>query len=140
MQLHVNHSPKPGDAARFAADIIEIAADISGAELDYGPASIAVIEDIVDGFRADGATSGEMADSLVAFGCYVGEVLIRHVGGSWHHTPDALHVVPLAVRLPGECECHPVDWVFGRLELGSRGSIRELYAAAVASVTAEADG
>ncbi|NEA39857.1 hypothetical protein G3I76_25890 [Streptomyces sp. SID11233] len=140
MQLHVNHSPDPGEAARFAADIIEMAADISGAELDYSPASIGVIEDIVDGFRAEGATSGEMADSLVAFGCYVGEVVIRHVGGSWQHTTDALRVVPLAVRLPGQRDCHPVDWVFRRLELGSRGSIRELYEAALASVAAEADG
>ncbi|MEW2489090.1 hypothetical protein [Streptomyces sp. NPDC048411] len=137
MQLHLHHPLEPDSAPRFAAAIVEAAADISGAELDYSPASIDLVEDIVDGFRTDGATSEEMADSLVAFGCYVGEILTRCAGGTWRHTADAL---PLVVQLPDARECCPIDWVFRRLEAGADVSIRELYTAALPSGTPEADG
>ncbi|MGW3496343.1 DUF3806 domain-containing protein [Streptomyces sp. NPDC001020] len=130
MQLHLNHPLEPDSAPRHAAAIVEAAADISDAELDYSPASIGLVEDILDGFRTDGATGEEMADSVVAFGCYIGEILTRHTGGAWRYAPDAHHTVPLVVELPGARECHPIDWVFRRVEHGADVSIRDLYAAA----------
>ena len=130
MQLHLKHPLEPGSAPRHAADIVAAAADISGAELDYSPDSIDLVEDIVDGFRAVGATGEELAESLIAFGCYVGEVLTRNAGGAWRCAPASHRTVPLVVQLPGARECHPIDWVFNRLEYGADVSIRGLYAAA----------
>ncbi|MGY0021483.1 hypothetical protein [Streptomyces sp. cg35] len=130
MQLHLKYPLEPGSAPRLAAAVVAAASDISGIELDYGPDSIALVEDIVDGFRSDGATSGEMAESLVAFGCYVGEILVRHASGTWRHAPAPHREFPLVVELPGAIECDPIDWVFRRLEHGSDLSVRALYAAA----------
>lgn len=140
MQLHLNHPLEPDSAPRFAAAIVEAADDISGVQLDYTPASIDLVEDIVDGFRTDGATGEEMAESLVAFGCYIGEILTRYAGGAWHHTADVLSVAPLVVQLPDVRECRPIDWVFRRLEAGADISIRELYTAALPSDAPEANG
>lgn len=130
MQLHLNYPVEPDSAPLHAAAIVVTAADISDAELDYSPESIGLVEDIVDGFRSDGATGEEMADSLVAFGCYVGEILTRHAGGAWGRAHGSQHTVPLVVELPDTRECHPIDWVFRRLELGAGVSIRTLYAEA----------
>lgn len=130
MQLHLNYALEPDSARLHAAAIVEVAADISDAELDYSPGSIGLVEDIVDGFRTDGATGQEMADSLVAFGCYVGEILTRHAGAVWRYAPESQHTVPLVVVLPDARECHPIDWVFRRLEHGTHVSIRDLYAEA----------
>ncbi|MFF7094451.1 hypothetical protein ACFY9A_18940 [Streptomyces rubradiris] len=84
MQVHLNPPLEPGNAPWHAAAIVAAAADISGARLDYSPESIALVQDIVDGFRAEGVTSEDMAESLVAFGCYVGEKMstcaaVRHM-------------------------------------------------------------
>ncbi|MGP4011426.1 hypothetical protein [Streptomyces sp. 4N124] len=128
MQLHLNYPLEPDSAPLHAAAIVEVAADISDAELDYSPGSIGLVEDIVDGFRTEGATGQEMADSLVGFGCYVGEILTRRAGAVWRYTPDSQHTVPLAVELPDARECHPIDWVFRRLEHGAAVSICGLYA------------
>lgn len=140
MQLHLKHPLEPGSAARHAADIVAAAADISGAELDYSPDSIDLVEDIVDGFRADGATGVELAESLIAFGCYIGEILTRNDGGAWRHTQAPHRTVPLAVELPGLRECHPIDWVFNRLEYGAAVSIRGLYSAVGPGNRALGDG
>lgn len=130
MQLHLKYLLEPDSASRLAADVVATASDISGADLDYSPASIGLMEEIVDDFRSDGATCGEMAESLVAFGCYVGEIMIRHLGGAWRHAPAPHQTVPLVVELPDGRRCQPVDWVFCRLEHGPAISIRSLYAAA----------
>jgi hypothetical protein len=41
MRLNLRYAPEPDNASRFAADIVEAAAGISGARLDYSPASLA---------------------------------------------------------------------------------------------------
>lgn len=128
MQVHLTPPLEPGNAPQLAAAIVAAAADISDAELDYSPQSIEVVEDIVDGFRAEGVSREEMAESLVGFGCYLGEIVTRHIGGAWRYTPAAAYVVVL----PDARECYPVDWVFSRLESGAAVSIRDLYAAAAA--------
>ncbi|WP_037855274.1 hypothetical protein [Streptomyces sp. NRRL S-340] len=131
MQLHLEHPLEPDSAPRHAAAIVATAADISGAELDYTPESLDLVEGIVDGFRAEGATGEEMAESLVAFGCYIGEILTRRAGGVWRHVPGSPPTAaPLVVELPGARRCCPIDWVFHRLECGDDVSIRGLYAAA----------
>ncbi|MFI7386608.1 hypothetical protein [Streptomyces sp. NPDC049813] len=130
MQLHMKYLLEPASAPRLAADVVAAASDISDAELDYSPDSIGLVEEIVDGFRSDGVTGGEVAESLVSFGCYVGEVLIRHGGGAWRHTPGGARTVPLVVEVPGAGRCSPIDWVFRRLEQGPGVSILALYAQA----------
>ncbi|WP_338704245.1 hypothetical protein V2W30_40795 (plasmid) [Streptomyces sp. Q6] len=133
MQVHLNPPLEPGSAPELAVAIVAAAADISDAALDYSPESIDVVEDIVDGFRAEGVSSEEMAESLVAFGCYLGEIVTRHIGGTWR-SASAAHPTsaPFIVVLPDARECHPIDWVFSRLESGAAVSIRDLYGTAVA--------
>lgn len=131
---HLNPPLEPAHAPRYAAAIVATAADISGAELDYSPESIGVVEGVVDDFRAEGVTDEDMAESLIGFGCYVGEILIRHAGGTWQLVPPAHPATAhLVVALPRARECDPIDWVFRRFELGAGVSIRDLYAAAGAA-------
>ncbi|MFJ7495081.1 hypothetical protein ACIQZB_28550 [Streptomyces sp. NPDC097727] len=131
MQEYLNPPLEPASAPRHAAAIVEAAADISDAALDYSPQSVDLVEDIIDGFRAEGVTGEEMAGSLTAFGCYVGEILTRHSGGVWRHAPATdPSAAALVVELPDARECHPIDWVFRRLRSGADISIRDLCAAA----------
>lgn len=132
MQVHLNPPLEPRSAPRHAAAIVATAADISGADLDYSPQSIDLVEDIVDGFRAEGVTGEDAAESLTAFGCYVGEILTRHFGGAWRNGSAGRWAgsSSLVVELPDARQCRPIDWVFGRLEFGAEVSIRELCAAA----------
>ncbi|MFJ3672557.1 hypothetical protein ACIPSE_39475 [Streptomyces sp. NPDC090106] len=133
MQVHLNPPLDPGSPPELAAAIVAAAADISDATLDYSPESIDVVEDIVDGFRAEGVSDEEMGESLVGFGCYLGEIVIRHIGGTWRPAP-ATHptTAPFVVVLPDARECHPIDWVFSRLKSGAAVDIRVLYATAAA--------
>ena len=42
------------------------------------------LEDVdgqIESFREDGLTGEDAAEALFVFGCYIGEVLVRHLGG-----------------------------------------------------------
>lgn len=86
--------PNPGpDMERLADDFVRSMRDLDW-ELDYSEESIRTLEDMIDRQFADWRPwrSGKVAKknlpiaSLV--GAYLGEVMIRHVGGRWGWMPD----------------------------------------------------
>ena len=130
MQLRLKYAPAPENAALFAGDIVESATQVSGVELDYTPDSLALVDGIFDGFRADGVTSEQLAETLFGFGCYVGEVLIRNAGGRWRATADeeqALAGWPIVVELGEQRWCNPIGKTFKRLDNGPEDSLRYFY-------------
>jgi hypothetical protein len=85
-------NPGP-DMERLADDFVRSMRDLDW-ELDYSEESIRTLEDMIDRQFADWRPwrSGKVAKknlpiaSLV--GAYLGEVMIRHVGGRWGWMPD----------------------------------------------------
>ena len=86
--------PNPGpDLQRLADDFVRSMRDFEW-ELDYSEQSIRMLEEMIDRQFADWRPwrSGKVAKknlpiaSLV--GAYLGEVMIRHVGGHWGWMPD----------------------------------------------------
>ena len=87
-------SPNPGpDMQRLADALVRSMRDFEW-ELDYSEQSIRMLEEMIDQQFADWRPwrSGKVAKknlpiaSLV--GAYLGEVMIRHVGGHWGWMPD----------------------------------------------------
>ena len=86
--------PNPGpDMQRLADDFVRSMRDFDW-EFDYSEESIRMLEEMIDRPFADWRPwrSGKVAKknlpiaSLV--GAYLGEVMIRHVGGHWGWMPD----------------------------------------------------
>jgi hypothetical protein len=130
MQLRLKYAPEPENAARFAADIVALAAEVSGAELDYMPDSLTAVDDILEGFRTEGVTSDQVAATLFGFGCYVGEVLARNGGGIWRKATDrevGLFGFPLVIEMPSKRVCNPIGKAFKRLENGPEENLPYFY-------------
>lgn len=137
MQLRLKYAPLPENAPKFAADIVQSAAEVSGAELDYSVASLETVDAILEGLRQDGCTSQQLAETLFSFGCYVGEVFVRHAGGQWRRgaeTPLAeLGSFPLLIALGNDSAlgpdkvCNPIGKVFKRLDNGEQDSLAYFY-------------
>jgi hypothetical protein len=69
--------------------------------------------------------------TLFAFGCYVGEVIVRNFGGKWRKEEETpmrgLGGCFIVLELPNGKICNPVGKVFKRLELGEGESVRYFY-------------
>ena len=122
MILNLPLAPRPENAAALADICVESARKVSGVELDYGPASLTFVDDQVGRFAEGGVQLDEIASTLFCFGCYVGEVLARVVGGRWIAEEESpmrgLAGWPMVLLLPNGGCWNPIGKVFKRFEEG----------------------
>jgi hypothetical protein len=117
------------NAPRFAADIVKCAREISRADLDYSVQSLAKVDEIIEGFRKDGSNSDDILATLFGFGCYVGEVFVRHAGFKWREaTEEEMESVaaPLVIE-KADCLVNPIGKVLKRMEDGEENFLPDFY-------------
>jgi hypothetical protein len=92
------------DAPAAAEKLVALCSTM-GIQLDYSPASLRHIDTLL------GAGSGGEDSSalLLMAGCYVGEVFVRHLGGSWT-LAEPKDTLP-SVKLPNGGLCNPMGKV-----------------------------
>ncbi|SMG38107.1 hypothetical protein SAMN06296010_2368 [Agreia pratensis] len=123
----------PANAALFSHDIVSVARSVSGVELDYSVASLEQVDGLISGFRAQGVTEERFAETLFGFGCYVGEVMVRHAGGKWTTSAgtalEAYASFPLLVSLPPQNLSNPIGKVFKAFRNAESDSVAQFYRA-----------
>lgn len=131
MQLRLRYPPTPEYAAQHADLCVQSARDVSGVVLDYSVESLELLDDIIEGFREDGVTANQVAETLFTFGCYVGEVFVRNCNGEWRNAEDTSFSqfagFPIVVQLGPTNFVNPIGKVFKRLENGKEDYLPSLY-------------
>ena len=131
MNLRLKYPPTVENAPRFAADIAASAQQISGVQLDYSVASLKEVDDILEGFRKDKLRSTQIAETLFGFGCYIGEVFVRHAGGAWRLAAETAMAdfagFPLVVQTGSENFCNPIAKAFKRVDNGIEDNLPYFY-------------
>lgn len=126
-ELTLPYPPVPEHAADLAGVCVEAAKKVSGIDLDFSPESLSWVESQLDKFAADGCGEGEIAATLFCFGCYVGEVLVRSLGGHWERTEDSplkgLAAWPLVTMMKSGDGWNPIGKVFKRFNEGESESL-----------------
>lgn len=126
--LRLPAPPDPEHAAELAQRAVDAARNVSGIVLDYTPGSLLLVDEVLDGFREPG--SDAVAETIFVFGCYVGEVLVRHAGYQWVRTPPefARNLMPLTVfRALTGTHANPIGKVFKRVDNGDVDSVAYFY-------------
>jgi hypothetical protein len=138
MKLNLRYPASPDNALDHAQLAVEAAWEEFGVDLDYSPASLENVDTQVDSLREGGLTGEDVAEALFVFGCYVGQVMVRHLGGRWVATPRSplrdISPWPMVVLLPGGSAWDPIGKVYKRLELGDSEYLPGYFAAAAAVV------
>jgi hypothetical protein len=79
-------------------------------------------------------TGEDAAEALFVFGCYLGEVMVRHLRGQWVATSRSpLREVspwPMVVLLPSGAAWDPIGKAYKRLELGDSEYLPAFFASA----------
>jgi hypothetical protein len=123
-------TPTPETAAQIAAMIVPFAQQNYGAALDYSPESLRAIDGILDDLRRD-QQFDQIQPLLFAFGCYLGEVLVRHAQGTWKTTADlgmsTIASSPIVIGLPDGRGCNPVGKVYKRFMNGPEDNLAWFY-------------
>lgn len=126
--LRLPAPPDPQHAAEHAQRVVVVAQNISGVHLDYSPASLGDVDAILDEFTESG--SNAVAETIFAFGCYIGEVLVQHNDCHWVATPVELSATlgPLTVYCESTgAHVNPIGKAFKRVDNGPVDDLSYFY-------------
>jgi hypothetical protein len=134
MKIRLRYPATPENAADHAAIAVEVSREEFEAPLDYSPESLDALDSEIDSLREEGKDGEEVAEVLFVFGCYLGEVLVRHLGGEWVGTPRSrlrgVSPWPMVVALPDRSAWDVIGKTYRRLELGDSEYLPAFFAAA----------
>lgn len=134
MKIQLRYPATPANARDHAAIAVSLAQEQWDTDLDYSPYSLESLDAAIDTMREQGQDGEDVAEALFVFGCYLGEVLVRHAGGAWTATVrSALGGVspwPMVVVLPDGSAWDPIGKAYKRLELGDGEYLPAFFAAA----------
>ena len=83
MKISLRYPANPENASDHARIAVKLAHDDYDAELDLSPASLELVDALIDSLREEGRDGEDAAEALFVFGCYLGEVMVRQLGGAW---------------------------------------------------------
>ncbi|MGV8885212.1 MAG: DUF6278 family protein [Microbacteriaceae bacterium] len=115
LQLALAYELTPENAPRFAADIVAQSAS-QGITLDYSADSLGYLDSVMESLRAQRVSVEQVGEVLLAFGCYLGECIVRSTGARWVVHPGSL---PIAVRSRDGATLDPVSYAFTTLAGGA---------------------
>jgi hypothetical protein len=123
----------PENAARFAADIVVVAKNHFDVTLDYSVNSLAGVDRIIGGFHEEGLKLDDVAATVFGFGCYVGEIFVKHAGATWRAATqeeiENYYGVPLIVELGNGTTANPIGKIIKRLDEGEEHNVPYFYRA-----------
>ena len=105
----------PESAPGFARWVAKWNSD-EGGEWDFSLDSLLYVEVTISYMRQGGIKPEPDARMLLAVGCYLGEVLVRHAQGKWVPGTDAwviegVGAAPILIELPHDLGvCNPLAW------------------------------
>ncbi len=108
---------------KMAEETAVSAAKTLGIQLDFTPASLKTLDDAVDTFFEPGGPV--IAPTIMTFGAYLGEVVIRNLGGRWR--PSESWEDAAIVDLGPIAELYPMRRMAKRMQEGRENSVEFWY-------------
>jgi hypothetical protein len=136
MKLELRYPATPDNALDHAQLAVEAAWEEFAVDLDYSAGSLEAVDAQIESLREEGLTGENAAEALFVLGCYLGEVMRRHLRGRWVATAQSpladVSPWPMVVLLADGSAWDAIGKVYKRLELGDSEYLPAFFAAAAA--------
>jgi len=134
VKIRLQYPATPENAREHAKIAVAVARDEWETVLDFTPGSLEALDAEIDSLRESGQDGEDVAEMLFVFGCYLGEVLVRNLGGAWVATARSalrsLSPWPMVVVLKDGSAWDAIGKTYKRLELGDSEFLPAFYLAA----------
>jgi len=143
VKLRLRYPASPKNARDHAELAVRVAAEEFDTALDFSPGSLESLDSEIESLREAGLDGEAAAEVLFVFGCYLGEVMVRSLRGSWVPTPRSrlrdVSPWPMVVTLPDGSAWDTIGKVYKRLELGDSEFLPAFFQMAAQGRSGEAD-
>jgi hypothetical protein len=134
VKIRLRYPATPANARDHAQIAVALAREEYDAELDFSPGSLELADTLVDSLREEGLDGEGAAETLFVLGCYLGEVMVHRLGGTWVPTSrSSLRGVspwPMVVALADGSAWDTIGKAYKRLELGDSEYLPAFFEAA----------
>jgi hypothetical protein len=134
LRIKLRYPASPANARDHAQIAVELAREEYDADLDFSPSSLELVDSHIDALREEGIDGEEASETLFVLGCYLGEVMVRHLGGAWVPTARSrlrgVSPWPMVVALPDGSAWDAIGKTYKRLELGDSEYLPAFFEAA----------
>jgi hypothetical protein len=127
MKIQLPRPPIPENASAYAEMAVGGAKHVDNIDLDYSPESLEAVDGIIGRFHQHGVSAEQVDATLFAFGCYVVEVFIRNIGGTWRKEEWTEMRGVAGFFLVVDKICNPIGKVFNRLQEGEAENLPYFY-------------
>ena len=103
---------------------------LDGDHLDYSPESLKAVDRILLKLHDEGTAPQSIQKTVIAFGCYVGEVMVRNLGYKWDMPSEKERSVGfsmIGVRDKKGGFSNPIGKVYKRVQNGQEDSVVFFY-------------
>jgi hypothetical protein len=122
VRIRLQYPASPENAADHALIAVTLAREQYDADLDFSPGSLEMVDGWIDSLREEGIDGEGAAETLFVLGCYLGEVMVRWLRGTWVATARSplrgVSPWPMVVSLPDGSAWDAIGKAYKRLELG----------------------
>jgi hypothetical protein len=137
LRIKLQYPASPENARDHAQIAVLVAREEYESELDYTPGSLEMVDAHIDSLREEGIDGEGAAETLFVLGCYLGEVMVRNLGGAWVATARSplrdVSPWPMVVALADGSAWDAIGKAYKRLELGDAEYLPAFFAAAAGS-------
>jgi len=134
MRIKLRYPASPENARDHAQIAVKLAREEYDADFDFSPVSLELVDSQIESLREDGIDGEGASETLFVLGCYLGEVMVRRLGGAWVPTSrSSLRGVspwPMVVALADGSAWDTIGKAYKRLELGDAEYLPAFFAAA----------
>jgi hypothetical protein len=134
MRIRLRYPATPENARDHAQIAVDLAREEFDASLDFSPRSLERVDSEIDSLREEGIDGEGAAEKLFVLGCYLGEVMVRHLGGAWVPTARSplrgVSPWPMVVALADGSAWDVIGKAYKRLELGDSEYLPAFFEAA----------
>ncbi len=134
MRIKLRYPASPENARDHAQIAVLLAREEYESELDFSPGSLEMVDAHIDSLREEGIDGEGAAETLFVLGCYLGEVMVRHLGGAWVVTARSplrgVSPWPMVVALGDGSAWDAIGKAYKRLELGDAEYLPAFFATA----------
>lgn len=116
----------PGNFREQAQNFCALARQRYQIELDFSPLSLGRLEEWLENDFAPGSAD-DNATLIVTLGCYLGEVVVRNLAGTWRADEEFFHSPAVIIEGKLQTRTFPLSRVWKRFEYGNEHSLVDYY-------------